>query len=216
MPTSSSTVSSHVYVTSENTDRFVDVEHVRPGTTQADGSNQLAIAQALFAVGRFAAAGTMKFVAPRIVLWIFMTMILIFTAAAIGAQGTAGIAVLSITLFFESCIFPTIFTLSLRGLGRHTKRGASFLVASVCGGAVFPPILGVVADRSNTQIAMIVPLVGFVVAWSFPVYLNLFKAAELDGYLKSEVGIKPAVGNDRIPSMVASLGHHGGDVEKGA
>jgi len=29
-----------------------------------------------------------------------------------------------------------------------------------------------------------------VVSWSFPFYLNLFKAKELDGYLKSKVGIE--------------------------
>ena len=191
-------------------------EYVRPGMTQAAGSNQLAIAQALFAIGRFAAAGAMKFIQPRLILWLFMSMIVIFISAAIGAGGNAGIAVLSVTLFFESCIFPTIFTLSLRGLGRHTKRGASFLVASVCGGAVFPPILGVVADARNTQIGMIIPLAGFVVAWSFPLYLNLFKAKELDGYLKSKVGIDPAVENGRLPSVVEVLGHGGArDVEKG-
>ena len=36
---------------------------------------------------------------------------------------------------------------------------------------------------------MCIPLIGFVVSWSFPLYLNLFKAKELDGYLKSQVGI---------------------------
>jgi FHS family L-fucose permease-like MFS transporter len=164
-------------------------EDVRPGTTQARGANLLAMAQGLFAIGRFVAAFAMKFIKPRLVLWLFMTMIIIFTSCAMALKGYAGIAMLSVVLFFESCIFPTIFTLSLRGLGRHTKRGASFLVASVSGGAVFPPILGAVADHSSTHIALAVALGGFVVSWSFPFYLNLFKARELDGYLKSKVGI---------------------------
>jgi FHS family L-fucose permease-like MFS transporter len=165
-------------------------EHVKPGTTQARGSNLLAMAQGLFAIGRFVAAFLMKFVKPRLILWVFMTMIVIFISCAMGLEGNGGIATLSLVLFFESCIFPTIFTLSLRGLGRHTKRGASFLVASVCGGAVFPPIMGVAADHSNAQTAMAVSLAGFVVSWSFPFYLNMFKAKELDGYLNSKVGIE--------------------------
>ncbi|KAI9802545.1 MAG: hypothetical protein M1833_001617 [Piccolia ochrophora] len=165
------------------------VEDVKPGSTQARGADLLALAQGLFAIGRFVAAFAMKFVQPRLVLWLFMTMIIIFTACAMGVHGDSGIATLSIVLFWESCIFPTIFTLSLRGLGRHTKRGASFLVSSVCGGAVFPPVLGLVADRRDTAIGMAVPLAGFIVSWSFPMYLNLFKAKELDGYLKSKVGI---------------------------
>ena len=71
---------------------------------------------------------------------------------------------LMIVLFFESCIFPIIFALTLRGLGRHTKRGASFLVSSVCGGAVGPVILGNVADHIGTRKAMCIPLIFFAIA----------------------------------------------------
>jgi MFS transporter, FHS family, L-fucose permease len=152
----------------------------------------LAMAQGLFAIGRFVAAFLMKITKPRLILLAFMTGIVIFIAAAIGTTGNAAIAMLSLVLFFESCIFPTIFTLSLRGLGRHTKRGASFLVASVSGGAVFPPMLGAVVDAKNTRIAMSVPLAGFLIAYSFPIYLNLFKAKELDGFTESRVGIDTA------------------------
>jgi FHS family L-fucose permease-like MFS transporter len=99
-----------------------------------------------------------------------------------------------LVLFFESCVFPLIFTLSLRGLGRHSKRGASFIVAAVSGGALFPPVLGSVADAlgGNTQHAFFIPLIGFVIAFTFPVYLNLFKARSLDGWTeKVKVGIEP-------------------------
>jgi FHS family L-fucose permease-like MFS transporter len=164
---------------------------------QHQGANYYAIAQGLFAIGRFSAAGLMYVWKPRWVLLVYQTMIMIFIAAAIGVDtghGTranwGGLAMLMIVLFFESCIFPTIFTLSLRGLGRHTKRGASFLVASVCGGAVVPAILGNVADKIGTRKAMVVPLAFFIIAWSFPIYLNFgSKAKELDAYNSSHVGI---------------------------
>ncbi|KAF2271069.1 glucose/galactose transporter [Lojkania enalia] len=161
------------------------VTEAKPSLSSADGANLLAVAQGLFAIGRFSAALLMKFVRPRLVLFTFMTGIIIFISASMGTHGDAGIAMLSLVLFFESCIFPTIFTLSLRGLGRHTKRGASFLVASVSGGAVFPPMLGAVVDARNARIAMSVPLGGFLVAYSFPIYLNLFKAKELDAFTES-------------------------------
>ncbi|KAF2658555.1 putative L-fucose-proton symporter [Lophiostoma macrostomum CBS 122681] len=165
------------------------VTEAKPSLSSADGSNLLAVAQALFAVGRFVASFAMKYIKPRLILLAFMTGIMIFISAAIGTHGNAAIAMLSLVLFFESCIFPTIFTLSLRGLGRHTKRGASFLVASVSGGAVFPVMLGAVADARNTRVAMCVPLAGFVVAYSFPVYLNLCKAKELDAFTEVKTGI---------------------------
>jgi FHS family L-fucose permease-like MFS transporter len=134
----------------------------------------------------------------RYILLAYQTLIMIFLAAAIGTNtggisspNWGGLALLMVVLFFESCIFPTIFTLSLRGLGRHTKRGASFLVASVCGGAVIPAILGTTADKIGTRKAMIVPLAFFLIAWAFPIYLNAFKAKELDAYSHSNVGVEP-------------------------
>lgn len=165
-------------------------------TAQHQGANFYAIAQALFAVGRFSAAGLMWVWKPRYVLLTYQSLIMVFIAAAIGVDtghgkkaNWGGLSMLMIVLFFESCIFPTIFTLSLRGLGRHTKRGASFLVASVCGGAVVPAILGNVADKVGTRHAMVVPLAFFIIAWSFPIYLNVAKGKELDAYRDSHVGL---------------------------
>ncbi|KAI9664625.1 MAG: hypothetical protein M1821_006071 [Bathelium mastoideum] len=163
---------------------------------QKQGANFYAIAQALFAIGRFAAAGLMWIAKPRWILLTFQTAIMVFISLAIAIAGPkdganwGGLSMLMMVLFFESCIFPTIFTLSIRGLGRHTKRGASFIVSSICGGAVIPAILGNVADVVGTRKAMVVPLSFFVIAWSFPIYLNLCKAKELDAYRESNVGIE--------------------------
>ncbi|KAG9237918.1 putative L-fucose-proton symporter [Amylocarpus encephaloides] len=160
------------------------VSWVNPGTTHATAANLLAGAQGCFAVGRFFASGLLKFTKPRLVLMAFISGVTIFAAMAIGAPGNAGVAAIFLVLFFESCIFPLIFTLSLRGLGRHSKRGASFIVAAVSGGALFPPVLGAVADAlgGNTQHAFFIPLIGFVIAFTFPVYLNLFKRKTLDAW----------------------------------
>ena len=82
--------------------------------SHVQGANFYAIAQALFAIGRFAAAGLMYFGGkPRYVLIAFQTLIMIFISAAIGTNtGSAtrpnwgGLSMLMIVLFFESCIFP--------------------------------------------------------------------------------------------------------------
>lgn len=153
-------------------------------------SDRYALAQALFAIGRFAAAGLFMFVKPRLVLMVFMTAIMIFIGAAMGTWGEAGFAMLALVLFFESCIFPTIFTLSIRGLGRHTKRGSSWIVASVCGGALFPSLTGLAADNSNYHLAMGVPLAAFFVSFVFPIYLNTVCARELDGFRDTKIGYK--------------------------
>jgi FHS family L-fucose permease-like MFS transporter len=147
----------------------------------------------LLRIGRFMASGFLKFIKPRFVLMTFISGVVLFVSLAIGLQNNAGIASICLVLFFESCVFPLIFTLSLRGLGRHSKRGASFTVAAVSGGALFPPVLGSVADAlgGNTQHAFFIPLIGFVIAFTFPVYLNVFKAKSLDGWTeKVRVGIE--------------------------
>ena len=158
------------------------------GLSESQASDRYAIGQSLFAIGRFAAAGLFMFVKPRIVLLVFMTAIMVFIGAAMGAYGEAGTAMLSLVLFFESCIFPTIFTLSIRGLGRHTKRGSSFIVASVCGGALFPSLTGLAADKMSYHKAMCVPLCGFFVSFVFPIYLNTVCAKELDGFRETQIG----------------------------
>ncbi|KAM3068829.1 hypothetical protein ACMFMG_010992 [Clarireedia jacksonii] len=173
---------------------FIKYAEESAGIDQAAASDRYAIGQALFAIGRFAAAGLMMFCKPRWVLMSFMTAIMIFIGAAIGTKGEGGVAMLSLVLFFESCIFPTIFTLSIRGLGRHTKRGSSWIVAAVSGGALFPSLTGLLADKRGYHIAMLVPLCGFLVAFVFPIYLNTVCAQELDGFRETTIGYQDADG----------------------
>ncbi|KAF2124250.1 MFS general substrate transporter [Dothidotthia symphoricarpi CBS 119687] len=188
-------------------------------TAHQKGSEFYAIAQALFAIGRFAAAGLMYYGGkPRIVLLIFQTGIMIFISAAIGTNtggadraNWGGISMLFIVLFCESCIFPLIFAITLRGLGRHTKRGASFLVSAVCGGAVGPAILGNVADKIGTRHAMCIPLIFYAIAWSYPIYLNAFRAKELDAYSDSHVGLQE--GTVDFDSIVATKDAEAGHFE---
>jgi len=184
------------------------VSAVRPGTTHATGANLLAVAQGCFAIGRFIASGLLKVTKPRLVLMGFLSGVVLFACLTMGLKGNAGIAAISLVLFFESCVFPLIFALSIRGLGRHSKRGASFIVAAVSGGALFPPVLGTVADHIGTQKAFFIPLIGFVIAWMFPLYLNLFKAKSLDGWTEEKA---PTVTEKDVESM-----HDDEDEKKGA
>jgi len=170
--------------------QFIKYTEETAKVTSSVASDRYAIAQALFAIGRFAAAGAFMFVKPRYVLAVFMTGIMIFTGAAIGVWGEAGFAMLAIVLFFESCIFPTIFTLAIRGLGRHTKRGSSWIVAAVSGGALFPSLTGLAADHSTYHKAMAVPLGGFAISCFFAVYCNTIAAKELDGFRETKIGYK--------------------------
>ena len=168
--------------------QFINYSVESASISHSTASDRYAIGQALFAIGRFTAAGLFIYIKPRFVLMMFVTMIIIFISGAMGAWGEGGIAMLSLVLFFESCVFPTIFTLTVRGLGRHTKRGSSWIVAAVSGGALFPSLTGLVADHQDYHIAMFIPLVGFTFTFAYPLYLNLVHAKELDGSRQSTLG----------------------------
>lgn len=135
---------------------------------------------------------------PRIVFGIYMTMCIVFIAPAITQRENTGIAMLYLTLFFESICFPTIVGLGMRGLGRHTKRGSGFIVGGVAGGAVVPPLLGVAADRNGTGTAMFVPLIFFVGSFTYAVAVNFFPAYRdtIDAFSETKVGLKDSQSTD--------------------
>jgi len=171
------------------------VTETRPGTTNAQGSQFLAGAQGAFAAGRFAGSALMRFVKPRYVFLVYMTLIIVFVAPSITQRGNTGMAMLYLTLFFESIIFPTIVALGMRGLGKYSKRGSGFIVGGVAGGACVPPLLGVAADANNsTAIAMSVPLAFFVAAWSYAFCVNFLSAyrTPVDSLGQANIGIENA------------------------
>ncbi|KAF3394276.1 L-fucose-proton symporter [Penicillium rolfsii] len=164
-----------------------------PGTDSAKGAKLLAGAQGAFAMGRFLGSGIMKYTRARYVFGIYLSCCVAFLAASVTQRNQTGIAMLYMTLFFESVCFPTIVALGIRGLGRHYKRGSGFIVGGVCGGAVVPPILGHVADmRNNTGFAFIVPTMFMVVAWTYAVAVNFVPSYKLtvDKVGESTVGLR--------------------------
>ncbi|KAH6608179.1 hypothetical protein Trco_004492 [Trichoderma cornu-damae] len=162
----------------------------RPGTSSSLGSKLFAGAQAAFAVGRFSGSGLMRFVKPRWVFLIFISMCIIFICPAITQRNNTGIAMLYVVLFFESVCFPTIVALGMRGLGRHTKRGSGFIVGGVVGGACVPPLTFLAAERHGSGISMVVPLAFFVVAWSYAFCVNFVPAYRdvVDAFSDADVG----------------------------
>lgn len=133
----------------------------------------------------------MKWVRPRIVFLGFLTMCIVFIAPAIDHGGDVGLAMLYLTLFFESVCFPTIIALGLKGLGRHTKRGAGFIIGGVVGGACVPPLQGFVGDKRGSDLAMVVPLCFFVAAWTFAVAANFapWYRNNIDAFSHAKVGL---------------------------
>lgn len=125
-----------------------------------------------FMIGRFSGTFLMKFINPVKILatYSIMNVILLLTAVTLHAQFSV-FALIGVA-FFMSIMFPTIFSLSIRGLGTKTKLGSSLVIMGIVGGAVIPPIMGKVSDMSSIQYAYLVPIVCFLYIFYFA-YKNL-------------------------------------------
>ena len=77
-------------------------------------------------------------------------------------------AIIAIGLF-NSIMFPTIFSLSVEGLGKQTSLGSGLLISMILGGALIPLAVGATADASNLQVA----LATTIVCYLYIVYFGL-------------------------------------------
>jgi FHS family L-fucose permease-like MFS transporter len=66
--------------------------------------------------------------------------------------------------FFMSIMYPTQFSMALKGLGSKTKSGSAFLVMTIVGNVILPPLTGRIMDSFSNfyQVAYIVPLICFI------------------------------------------------------
>jgi FHS family L-fucose permease-like MFS transporter len=109
-------------------------------------------------VGRFIGSAVMRSVAPGRVLTIHAVAVMMLVITAILSTGHVSMwAILAVGLF-NSIMFPTIFTLAIHGLGRHTGQGSGILCMAIVGGAIVPVLQGVLADSIGIQSAFIIPV----------------------------------------------------------
>jgi FHS family L-fucose permease-like MFS transporter len=123
------------------------------------------------AVGRFVSTPLMRFVRPSLMLGIYGVANALLMLVTVMRPGLVGAWAVVVSGFFLSIMFPTIFALGLKGLGRNTKIGGSLLVMAIVGGAIFPPVLGLIARQTGSlALGYVVPLVGFVGVAAFGFY----------------------------------------------
>jgi FHS family L-fucose permease-like MFS transporter len=129
---------------------------------QAAGNLQ-SLAFALFAGGRLAGSVIVSRTKPHKALAVYAVINTAMMVLAMAGGGWAGVIGVMASFFFMSIMFPTIFALSIRGLGEHTKFGSSLLVMSIVGGAIATPLMGRIADNVGMRVGFAIPLVCFVV-----------------------------------------------------
>lgn len=148
-------------------------EHV--GLTEREASVWLSFGgMGLFMGGRMAGSWLMRFVRGERVLTACAAGALVCMAVVILMPGSMGWYFLLLCFLCESIMFPTIFSLSLRHVGVHTKQASSYLVMSIVGGAIAPVLMGFIADEDSMAAGFVVPLACFAeILWFATRYRKL-------------------------------------------
>ena len=137
---------------------FVTDVNQNPHFDVAYGPYFLSIGFVLFMIGRMSGSFLMRNFEPTKLLAIYALMCcLLLPVVSIGAGWISLIALYGV-FFFMSVMFPTIFALGIKDLGPKTKKASSFLVMSIVGGALFPPVMGLIADKFNMSVGFFAPI----------------------------------------------------------
>jgi MFS transporter, FHS family, L-fucose permease len=145
-------------------------EFTLPGTHEKAAAHYLQAHLAGFMIGRFTGSAIMRKIAAPRLLSFFAGGSLLCLLVVLFASGMAPVWAIVLIGFFHSIMFPTIFALSLKGLGPYTKLGSSLLVMSIIGGAVCPAIMGRISDAWDIRHAFIVPLICHAYVFYFAVW----------------------------------------------
>jgi MFS transporter, FHS family, L-fucose permease len=113
-------------------------------------------------VGRLLGAGIMTKVKAGKLLGIFGITAAALITISMFTSGQVAIGTLVLCGFFNSVMFPNIFTLGIAGLGPMTSKGSGLIMTAVVGGAVIPLLIGVVADKTSIQTSFIIPMICYL------------------------------------------------------
>jgi len=131
-----------------------------------------------FMAGRFIGTALMRAINPVKLLASYCIVNIGLLILSVATHGSFSVYALMCVAFFMSIMFPTIFSLGIRGLRSETKLGSSLLIMGIVGGAVIPPIMGKVSDLTSIRYAYLVPVICFAYILYFA-YMNL-KVKKLD------------------------------------
>lgn len=135
--------------------------------TDNTASVVLTVALALFMVGRFTGSWIMRRVkAERMLFYCAIGSVVCMVLVMLNLGAISMIALIC-NYAFEAIMFPTIFSLSLHGLGNLTKSASSLLMMTPIGGCGFL-LMGLMADATHMMsMPFIVPFLGFFVVLLF-------------------------------------------------
>ncbi|MBQ2044447.1 MAG: L-fucose:H+ symporter permease [Bacteroidaceae bacterium] len=140
------------------------------GIDKATAQNYNIVAMSMFLCSRFISTFLMKYVNSRLLLIVFGTGAMLCTLGTICIVGIVGLYCLVGISAFMSLMFPTIYGIALENVeSRDTSLGAAFLVMAIVGGAVMPPLHGLIIDQGivvahpAVNVSFVLPFICFLI-----------------------------------------------------
>lgn len=140
------------------------------GINKATAQNFNIIAMCLFLGGRFVCTFLMRFFNTRLLLTLFGVGAMLCSLGTIALVGRMGLYCLVGISAFMSLMFPTIYGIALENVEQQdTSLGAAFLVMAIVGGAVMPPLQGLIIDKQEilhhpaVNVSFVLPLLCFAI-----------------------------------------------------
>ena len=139
------------------------------GINKATAQNYNIFAMTLFLCSRFLCTFLMRYINSRVLLSIFGVGAILCTTGTIFIVGMPGLYCLVGISAFMSLMFPTIYGIALENVeSRDTSLGAAFLVMAIVGGAIMPPLQGLIIDQDTVawlpavNASFVLPLICFI------------------------------------------------------
>lgn len=147
---------------------FINYGHEVMGLTPDKASYYFSLSLTMMVIGRLLGTLLMRYaIAPYKLLSIFAAGNILMCLIVAQHAGVISFVALIMINFFFSIMFPTIFSLGLKNLGRSTEQASSFIVMGVVGGALFPFVMGWIADEYGTAAAYYAPIICYIVVFLF-------------------------------------------------
>jgi MFS transporter, FHS family, L-fucose permease len=113
-------------------------------------------------IGRFVGSALLQKIRTGTLLGIFAVVASLLVCTSMLTTGHVAMWSIIAVGLFNSIMFPSIFTLSIEGLGPLTGEGSGILVAAIVGGAIIPELQGVIADRIGIHHAFFLPALCYI------------------------------------------------------
>ena len=113
-------------------------------------------------LGRFVGAAILQRMRAGVLLAITAAVACVLVTTSMLTAGQVAMWSIILVGFFNSVMFPNIFTLGISGLGPLTGAASGVLVTAIVGGAIIPVLQGALADRIGIHHAFVLPAVCYL------------------------------------------------------